>query len=256
MSGRIIVVASNPAPSISSLNPTSRQAGTGSFNLQVNGSNFVSNSVVRWNGSDRTTTFQNSGQVTASINAADILLSGTASITVFNPSPGGGTSGSLTFTMTPGQAVDVAPTLILTTIGEEFSGGLNDILASDDQRYQLLCDAQTLSGQAEIRTSVAPTVGTTPTIAFTCEAVVERPGLAQEIALYNALSQAYEVVDGRVATTSDSTVTISRTNGARFVDNGTHNMRAHVSWGQINDEDPAQDGWVQAVDFARWTVSP
>ena len=54
---------------------------------------------MRWNGSDRTTTYVNSTQLTASILAADIAAAGTASVTVFNGTPGGGTSNAQTFTI-------------------------------------------------------------------------------------------------------------------------------------------------------------
>jgi len=55
--------------------------------------------VVRWKGSSRTTTFVNSGQLTAAILAADIASAGSALVTVFNATPGGGTSTALTFTI-------------------------------------------------------------------------------------------------------------------------------------------------------------
>lgn len=93
--------AANPVPSLSALNPSSVTAGGASFTLTVTGTNFVSGSKVRWNGTDRTTTFVSSTQLTAAIPAADIALAGTASVTVFNPSPGGGSSSSLTFTINP-----------------------------------------------------------------------------------------------------------------------------------------------------------
>jgi hypothetical protein len=42
--------------------------------------------VVRgWNGSDRQTTFVSSSQLTAQISASDIVATGTAAVTVFNP---------------------------------------------------------------------------------------------------------------------------------------------------------------------------
>jgi 6-phosphogluconolactonase len=66
----------------------------------------VAGSVVRWNGSDRPTT--SNGPLTdslAQISASDIAAAGTAAVTVFNPAPGGGSSNSLTFTITTG-AVD------------------------------------------------------------------------------------------------------------------------------------------------------
>ena len=70
------------------------------------GANFVAGSVVRWNGSDRPTTSNGSiNGLIAQISASDVAAAGTAAVTVFNPGPGGGSSGSLTFTITPG-AVD------------------------------------------------------------------------------------------------------------------------------------------------------
>src|SRR4029079_3814972 len=67
-----VTVDSNPSPTIASLSPSQVAAGTGAFTLTVNGSGFVSSSVVRWNGAARPTTFVN-GALTASISAADIV---------------------------------------------------------------------------------------------------------------------------------------------------------------------------------------
>jgi hypothetical protein len=89
----------NPVPTITSLSPSSTTAGGGDFTLTVNGMNFVSDSVVRWNGSDRETTFVSSTQLRAEITAADIATAGSATVTVFNPTPGGGTSNAKTFTI-------------------------------------------------------------------------------------------------------------------------------------------------------------
>ncbi|MFT3796204.1 beta strand repeat-containing protein [Flavobacterium sp.] len=86
-------------PSLASLSPSSKVAGTGAFTLTVNGANFVSGtSVVRWNGSNRATTFVSATQLTAAITAADITSSGTASITVAN---GSGVSNALPFIIDP-----------------------------------------------------------------------------------------------------------------------------------------------------------
>jgi len=69
---------------------------------------------VRWNGSDRQTTFANNSQLTAQISASDIAAVGTAAVTVFNPAPGGGSSNTSTFTITSGgvgpQSIAVEPT--------------------------------------------------------------------------------------------------------------------------------------------------
>lgn len=94
---KLTAAAGNPVPAVSSLAPSSAQAGGASFTLTVNGSGFQSNSVVQWNGTTRITTFVSATQLTAAITSGDIASAGTASVTVFTPTPGGGTSAAATF---------------------------------------------------------------------------------------------------------------------------------------------------------------
>src|SRR5579863_4896107 len=85
--------SNNPVPLVNQpLSPSAAAPGGAGFTLTVNGAGFVAGSVVNWNGSARTTTFDNSLKITASILASDIAAIGTASVTVVNPAPGGGTS--------------------------------------------------------------------------------------------------------------------------------------------------------------------
>jgi len=100
-SNAMTFTVNNPVPAISSISPSSATAGGPAFTLTVNGSNFVTGSVVDWNGSARTTTFTSRTRVTASISAADIATVGTASVTAVNAPPGGGTSNAKTFTINP-----------------------------------------------------------------------------------------------------------------------------------------------------------
>jgi len=93
------VSVNNPSPTTTSISPASATAGGSAFTLTVNGANFNSSSIVQWNGSSRTTTFVNSTQIIAAINASDIASVGTFAVMVFNPTPGGGTSNSQTFTV-------------------------------------------------------------------------------------------------------------------------------------------------------------
>ena len=99
--GTLTFAQTNPTPTITTLDPSNRDAGMGAFTLGVNGTNFVNGSVVRWNGSDRPTAFVSNTRVNATISAADVTSAGTANVTVFNPAPGGGTSNALTFTINP-----------------------------------------------------------------------------------------------------------------------------------------------------------
>lgn len=91
----------NPAPVVSAGAPASVLAGGPSFTLTLSGTGFVSQSVVHWNEAARTTVFVNSTELQASISAVDIAVSGTAQVTVANPTPGGGTSAPLDFSAEP-----------------------------------------------------------------------------------------------------------------------------------------------------------
>src|SRR5690349_16203184 len=79
-----------------SLSPTSATAGAAGFSLTVNGTNFISSSVVQWNGVTLTTSYVSATQLTATVPAANVASQGTATVTVVNPPPGGGTSNGQT----------------------------------------------------------------------------------------------------------------------------------------------------------------
>jgi hypothetical protein len=95
----IAISNSNPVPILTSLDSAATSEGHADLTLTVNGSSFISGSVVQWNGTPLATTFVNPTQLTAVIPAADLAEEGTATVTVVNPSPGGGTSAGLTFTI-------------------------------------------------------------------------------------------------------------------------------------------------------------
>jgi len=100
----------NPVPVVTSISPTSATAGGAGFTLTVNGSNFISTSVVKWGGSNRTTTRVSATRLTAAILASDIATASTVQVTVFNPTPGGGTSAALTFTVNAAQTMAITTT--------------------------------------------------------------------------------------------------------------------------------------------------
>ena len=129
--GEITVGEPSPGPTITSLSPDSATAGSPAFTLTVNGTNFVSDSTVRWDGADRTTTFVSSTRLTADITGADIGTASTVDVTVVNPAPGGGTSNALPFTianpppaitsLSPDSARAGGPAFTLTVHGANFA---------------------------------------------------------------------------------------------------------------------------------------
>ena len=119
LSFTVTSAGSSSVPTISALFPSCAPAGEQLVDstdnlLTVVGDNFLSGSVVRWNGTDLPTTSNGSiNGLIAQVPPSDIAAAGTATVTVFNPPPGGGNSNSMTFTITPGavdpQAVAVNP---------------------------------------------------------------------------------------------------------------------------------------------------
>jgi hypothetical protein len=91
--GNINFALSRPlAPTITSVTPGTAVIGGAAFQLTVNGTGFAATSLVQLDGSARTTTIVSGTQVTATILASDMATTGTLTVTVFTPTPGGGTS--------------------------------------------------------------------------------------------------------------------------------------------------------------------
>jgi len=143
----------NPIPTISSLDPSCAPVGAQAFTLAVMGTNFVPNSVVRWNGMDLSTTL-NGGPLMAQIPASNIAATGTAIVTVFNPAPGGGASNSITFNIAAGgvgpTSMAVDPTGKFAYVANE---GCPDAFASNVSMY-------TVDTSSGLLTSVGPPVTT------------------------------------------------------------------------------------------------
>jgi hypothetical protein len=113
--------------------PASVRPGSKGFMLTVNGSGFASNAVVKWNGSPRVTFVNSSDQVQADIKASDVAKAGTASVTVVNPKPGGGTSNVLylpihnpTKSVAFGRDAKVTPQGGIATTGDFNGDGIVD----------------------------------------------------------------------------------------------------------------------------------
>ena len=75
---------SRPTPAIMGLAPGSVVEGSTDFTLAIDGANFLNGAVVRWNGTNRPTTVS-ATRLTARITAVDVLLAGSAAVSVVNP---------------------------------------------------------------------------------------------------------------------------------------------------------------------------
>jgi len=103
----------NPVPLINQpLVPDATAPGGPQFTLTVNGTGFVSNSTLNWNGSPLATMFVSGSQLTAVVPATDIATASTGWVTVVNPAPGGGTSNTAFFTVAPNTGNSVGFSLV------------------------------------------------------------------------------------------------------------------------------------------------
>ena len=130
-------LAPAPVPVMSSLSPSTAVAGSAGFTLTVNGSGFVTSSVVRWNGVARTTTYVSGSQLRAAIDSADLASQSSIPVSVSTPAPGGGASGVMSFvisapaitqssssSITPG-----VPTGLSVTQGAAYTDGVTFAIA-------------------------------------------------------------------------------------------------------------------------------
>jgi hypothetical protein len=102
----------NPIPTLTSISPEVSDGNSTTISLSVKGDYFVDDSVVRFNGSSSniTTTFVDRNNLTASILKSN-LSAGIITVTVYNPTYGGGTSAGKSFNLyTPTPTLTRQPT--------------------------------------------------------------------------------------------------------------------------------------------------
>jgi hypothetical protein len=125
----------NPTPTISDLSPSSAPAGSDPFILVVSGTQFVPGAVVRWNGTARATEFVGAGEVRATVLAGDLAEAGTATVTVFNPAPGGGVSGGVEFTISEAESPNPTPTITAISPSSVLAGSGPVVLVVSGTQY-------------------------------------------------------------------------------------------------------------------------
>lgn len=131
----------NPAPTISAVSPATAQAGASGITLSVTGTGMVTGSVVLINGAQHATVVAGTTSLATQLAAADLVNGAIDQVQVFNPGPGGGTSGILTFAVNPTNLLgmpyllDVAPNGSLANQG--ICGGLANCANGPNGTYGL-----------------------------------------------------------------------------------------------------------------------
>jgi uncharacterized protein (DUF2141 family) len=94
--GGFALAASHPVPLVDQpLVPDAATPGAAAFTLKLHGAEFVSSSIVEWNGKALKTHFVGNTQLTAKVPSSDLSKAGTATVSVLNP--GGRVSNSSYF---------------------------------------------------------------------------------------------------------------------------------------------------------------
>lgn len=209
-------------PSISLLQPYQIRAGQPGFTLTVNGHNFRPDSVIRWNGEDRSTNFESETVLTTSISTGDIAQVGLVTVSVHTASTGK-TSNLTTFNI---LRTLVFPSSYSLVHGIPRGGNLASITHSDNSYLSARMNFETtrLSPKVVVEAVFMPTL-TPSRIDVSLEASATALGITQGISVWNGT--AWVQIDSVAATKSvDSTRDVAITNGtAAFVVNGQIRVR-------------------------------
>ena len=136
----VLNVVDANTPLISSLNPSTVIAGSPSFTLTLNGSNFQDGASVTVDGAPRNTTFVDPGQLTVSVMNTDVAVARQVPIVVTNP--GGQTS----------PAVNLSVILVVPAI----TSISPTTVTSGDVGFQLAVSGTDFSTQSVINVNGAP----------------------------------------------------------------------------------------------------
>lgn len=120
----------NPVPAVNSVSPTTALVYGPTYTITVYGSNFVSNSTVKWGNVGLPTTFISAGELQASVSSKYLTAAETATITVANAKPGGGYSNGASVavknpvptasSVSPATAILHGPSYTITVYGTNF----------------------------------------------------------------------------------------------------------------------------------------
>jgi hypothetical protein len=108
-------VLAAPVPTIDSLSPDTLPSGAPGFTLHVYGTGFLPQSVIKWGATSLTTTRADATHLFAAVTAPFVATPGSTAVTIFTPTPGGGTSGAKPFVVRPPPAISrIAPDTMRT----------------------------------------------------------------------------------------------------------------------------------------------
>jgi hypothetical protein len=108
-SNSINVTLQNIAAVIDGITPDSIDTDQGAVTLTITGRNFLDGAVVRWNGSERPTTYQSPTRLSGQLTASDVAAAGTFAVTVHNPAASASNTFNVRVQRAPPRITALAP---------------------------------------------------------------------------------------------------------------------------------------------------
>ncbi|HMS54123.1 MAG TPA: hypothetical protein PKA27_01860 [Fimbriimonadaceae bacterium] len=156
--------------------------------------------------------------------------------------------------LTPKRAgTPIAVTHYVLVRGAEFQGQLSSLWQVDNDLLDVFSDDSSLDAEIEVVGASPATSGSQ--LRLECEYWVERFGLSTSIQFFNVVTRRFQSIGGAVSATNRTLIAVSTNSPGLFIDEGGA-VRARVRWAPINDEDPAQDGWLHRIDRLEWALVP
>ena len=196
-SNSVNFTVNNPAPSISSISPSSVTAGAAAQTLTINGTNFLSNSAVTYNSVAHAPTSSSATQLTISLSASDEVKAGSYPVVVTNPAPDGGASNSANFVVNAANSVEVTLDGSSSGTASETVSGSLPITASVTGATAAL--TFTVNGVTNGNSTLGTISGTYPNYSFLAPAAI--PGINNPVTI--------EATQGETGQTATLAVTIN-----------------------------------------------
>ena len=148
------------------------------------------------------------------------------------------------------------PTSFSIFRGKLVSGGLNEVLSSEDQKLVVRNGITVNQSESpvtiEFKTTAPVTIANS--ITLRCEASVSTGGLARKLQAFNYDTNTWTEVDSRAATLADEIVTSTITTSvSSYIDSSTREMKLRLL---IRASGPVgSSSWMGNVDFVSWTLN-
>jgi hypothetical protein len=134
-------------PTVTAMNPSTAIAGAPGLLLNLTGTNFVTQSAVFVNNSNRTSTYFSSTSLQVDLDSTDLLTPGPVSIKVVNPPPGGGGSTPVSL-----NVITAVPSISVIAPTSALAGATNANLSITGAGFLNQYSYVTMNGQPETST--------------------------------------------------------------------------------------------------------